>query len=74
MARRICGYLLTAREHHVGALKLIGGEAHPSFETPEIAFFPRNALPKLSAPRITEYQIEHMFEHAEHPEWPTTFD
>jgi ADP-ribose pyrophosphatase YjhB (NUDIX family) len=54
--------------------KLIGGEAHPSFETPEIAFFPRNALPKLSAPRITLYQIEHMFDHAEHPEWPTTFD
>jgi ADP-ribose pyrophosphatase YjhB (NUDIX family) len=53
---------------------LIGGEAAPSFETPEVAFFPRNALPKLSAPRITQYQIEHMFDHAAHPEWPTTFD
>jgi ADP-ribose pyrophosphatase YjhB (NUDIX family) len=54
--------------------ELIGGELTPSFETPEIAFFPRHALPPLSAPRITEYQIEHMFQHFEHPEWPTTFD
>jgi len=53
---------------------LIGGEATPSFETPEVAFFPSHALPHLSAPRITEYQIQHMFEHAAHPEWPTTFD
>jgi ADP-ribose pyrophosphatase YjhB (NUDIX family) len=53
---------------------LIGGEATPSFETPEVAFFPRHALPQLSAPRITEYQIQHMFEHAAHPEWPATFD
>ena len=53
---------------------LMGGEAAPSFETPEVAFFPRNRLPGLSASRVTEYQIEHMFEHAAHPEWPTTFD
>ena len=53
---------------------LIGGVAAPSFETPEVAFFPRHALPKLSIARVTEYQIEHMFEHAAHPEWPTTFD
>jgi ADP-ribose pyrophosphatase YjhB (NUDIX family) len=53
---------------------LLGGEATPSFETPEIGFFPRHQLPKLSSPRITPYQIEHMFEHADHPEWPTTFD
>jgi ADP-ribose pyrophosphatase YjhB (NUDIX family) len=54
--------------------ELIGGEARPSFETPEVRFFPRHELPPLSAPRITEYQIDHMFEHAAHPEWPTTFD
>jgi ADP-ribose pyrophosphatase YjhB (NUDIX family) len=54
--------------------ELLGGEITPSFETPEVAFFSRNALPPLSAPRITPYQIEHMFEHADHPEWPTTFD
>jgi ADP-ribose pyrophosphatase YjhB (NUDIX family) len=53
---------------------LVGGEAAPSFETPEVAFFSRHALPNLSIARVTEYQIEHMFEHAAHPEWPTTFD
>ena len=53
---------------------LVGGEATPSFETPEVAFFRLDALPKLSAPRITEFQIVHMFEHAAHPELPTTFD
>jgi ADP-ribose pyrophosphatase YjhB (NUDIX family) len=53
---------------------LIGGEAMPSFETPEVDFFSRTQLPKLSSARITEWQIEHMFEHAAHPEWPTTFD
>ena len=53
---------------------LVGGVATPTFETPEVAFFRRDALPKLSAPRITEFQIVHMFEHAAHPERPTTFD
>jgi ADP-ribose pyrophosphatase YjhB (NUDIX family) len=53
---------------------LLGGEATPSFETPEVAFFARNKLPNLSIARVTEYQIEHMFQHAEHPDWPTTFD
>jgi ADP-ribose pyrophosphatase YjhB (NUDIX family) len=53
---------------------LLGGEATPSFETPEVKFFPRHELPQLSAARITAYQIEHMFDHASHPEWPTTFD
>jgi ADP-ribose pyrophosphatase YjhB (NUDIX family) len=54
--------------------ELIGGEATPSFETPEVDFFSRTELPKLSSARITEWQIEHMFEHAAHPEWPATFD
>jgi ADP-ribose pyrophosphatase YjhB (NUDIX family) len=53
---------------------LIGGEPTPSFETPEVGFFRRNELPNLSISRVTPYQIEHMFEHAGHPEWPTTFD
>jgi ADP-ribose pyrophosphatase YjhB (NUDIX family) len=53
---------------------LTGGEATPSFETLEVAFFSRCQLPQLSASRITPYQIEHMFDHAAHPEWPTTFD
>jgi ADP-ribose pyrophosphatase YjhB (NUDIX family) len=53
---------------------LLGGEATPSFETPEVSFFSRRELPGLSAARITPYQIEHMFEHVAHPDWPTTFD
>jgi ADP-ribose pyrophosphatase YjhB (NUDIX family) len=53
---------------------LLGGEATPSFETPEVGFFSRRQLPPLSAARITAYQIEQMFEHAEHPDRPTHFD
>jgi ADP-ribose pyrophosphatase YjhB (NUDIX family) len=53
---------------------LVGGVATPSFETPEVGFFSREELPRLSVQRITEYQIEQMFEHAAHPELPTMFD
>jgi ADP-ribose pyrophosphatase YjhB (NUDIX family) len=53
---------------------LLGGQATPSFETPEVGFFPRRQLPSLSAARITPYQIEQMFEHAAHPDRPTAFD
>ena len=38
---------------------LMGGEAAPSFETPEVGFFPRNELPS-SRPRVspnTRYSI-----------------
>jgi ADP-ribose pyrophosphatase YjhB (NUDIX family) len=54
--------------------ELMGGEAKPSYETPEVAFFARNRLPTLSIARITAYQMEQLFEHAAHPEWPTVFD
>jgi ADP-ribose pyrophosphatase YjhB (NUDIX family) len=54
--------------------ELMGGEAKPSYETPEVAFFARNRLPTLSIARITAYQMEQLFEHAAHPEWPTEFD
>ena len=37
-------------------------------------FFRATHCPNSPSPRVTEYQIEHMFEHAAHPEWPTTFD
>jgi ADP-ribose pyrophosphatase YjhB (NUDIX family) len=53
---------------------LVGGVATPSFETPEVGFFSLNELPGLSIQRITQYQIEQMFEHAAHPELPTMFD
>ena len=49
---------------------------HPSdfFETSEVAFFPRLALPSLSLGRTTAAQIDRMFHHAEHPELATDFD
>lgn len=51
-----------------------GGKATPSYETPLIKFFAENALPELSTNRVTKKQIQLMFEHARHPEWPTDFD
>ena len=53
---------------------LTGGEARLSYETPEVAFFPRHALPPLSAARISAFQIDQVFEHAAHPELPALFD
>jgi ADP-ribose pyrophosphatase YjhB (NUDIX family) len=53
---------------------LLGGKATPSYETPEVGFFPRSGLPTLSAARISPFQIERLFEHAAHPESPTLFD
>ena len=53
---------------------LCGGEAALSFKMPEVRFFPHNELPRFSPSRVTEYQIQHMFAHAAHHEWPTTFN
>jgi ADP-ribose pyrophosphatase YjhB (NUDIX family) len=54
--------------------ELIGGTPRPSIETDEVAFFPENNLPPLSVARVTPQQIEHLFGHFRHPEWPTSFD
>ena len=54
--------------------ELIGGDARPSSETSEVAFFSRHALPPLSLGRSTPEQIELMFRHAEHPALATDFD
>lgn len=54
--------------------EIVGGEATRSDETSEVAFFGREELPELSLTRITPGQIERMFEHYEHPEWPTEYD
>ena len=54
--------------------EIIGGEARPSNETSEVAFFPRDALPPLSTARTTTEQIELMFEHSSSPERPADFD
>jgi ADP-ribose pyrophosphatase YjhB (NUDIX family) len=53
---------------------ITGGAARPSDETSEVAFFARDALPRLSLGRTTAAQIDRMFHHAEHPELPTDFD
>jgi ADP-ribose pyrophosphatase YjhB (NUDIX family) len=54
--------------------EIIGGEARPSDETSEVAFFARNDLPPLSLGRTTAAQIDRMFHHAEHPHLATDFD
>lgn len=54
--------------------RLTGGEAAASTETDAVDFFDENRLPQLSLTRVTAAQIEHMFDHHRHPEWPTSFD
>ncbi len=54
--------------------ELVGGEAQTSMETTAVDFFAEDALPALSLSRVTPVQIQHMFGHWRHPEWPTSFD
>jgi ADP-ribose pyrophosphatase YjhB (NUDIX family) len=54
--------------------ELIGGEARPSNETSEVAFFARDALPPLSIGRSSAAQIERMFEHHADLTLATEFD
>jgi ADP-ribose pyrophosphatase YjhB (NUDIX family) len=54
--------------------ELIGGEARPSNETSEVAFFARDALPPLSIGRSSAAQIERMFEHHADLSLATEFD
>ncbi|HEY2684197.1 MAG TPA: NUDIX hydrolase [Steroidobacteraceae bacterium] len=54
--------------------ELTGGEARPSNETSEVAFFGRDALPPLSLGRSTAAQIERMFEHRADMSLATDFD
>lgn len=53
---------------------LEGGEATPSIETEEVGFFPEDAIPSLSLPRVTPRQIMRLFEHFRDPSLPTDFD
>jgi ADP-ribose pyrophosphatase YjhB (NUDIX family) len=50
------------------------GEARPSLETLEAAFFAEDRIPGLSIARITPAQIARCFEHLRHPGWPADFD
>ncbi|HUN74231.1 MAG TPA: NUDIX hydrolase [Steroidobacteraceae bacterium] len=54
--------------------EIIGGAPSASIETEAVEFFALDALPPLSIGRVTALQIAHMFEHRQHPGWPTTFD
>jgi ADP-ribose pyrophosphatase YjhB (NUDIX family) len=53
---------------------ITGGTAGHSIETDAVDFFEEDAIPPLSTTRVTLAQIEHMFDHYRHSEWPTSFD
>lgn len=54
--------------------EITGGAPKESVETSGIGFFDEGSLPPLSLSRVLPRQIERMFDHARHPEWPTDFD
>ena len=54
--------------------KKIGGDAAPSFETPEVKFFSFDDLPELSANRTNQKHINHIIEHLKDPLRPTDFE
>ena len=56
------------------ACEIVSGEARPSTETLEVAFFPEDGIPELSLARVTPDQIARCFEHRRHPEWAADFD
>jgi ADP-ribose pyrophosphatase YjhB (NUDIX family) len=56
------------------ACEIFGGEATRSSETDEVGFFTRDVIPPLSLTRVTPEQIERVFDHQRHPDWPTDFD
>lgn len=64
--------------HHAYLLfflcELMGGEASPSIETSEVAWFGRNELPMLSVGRATAAQIDRMFVHRAQADLPTDLD
>jgi ADP-ribose pyrophosphatase YjhB (NUDIX family) len=54
--------------------ELTGGTAAPSGETDGVDWFAEGALPPLSLTRVTAAQIQRLFDHFRHPDWPTDFD
>ena len=54
--------------------ELRGGSAAESVETSDVDFFAQGNLPPLSLTRVTEAQINHMFEHLRNPALPASFD
>jgi len=53
---------------------LVGGASANSQETDAVDFFAEDRIPPLSLTRVTAQEIQHMFDHYRHPEWPTSFD
>jgi len=53
---------------------LEGGEARPSFETPNVAFFAFDGLPPLSSLRTNERHLAEVRKHIEDPARPAAFD
>jgi ADP-ribose pyrophosphatase YjhB (NUDIX family) len=68
----------TPNPHHAYNIaflcELTGGEVKHSVETDGVGFFARDDIPPLSIERVTSAQIERLFEHWDHPDWPTDFD
>lgn len=64
--------------HHIYKLFFVcertGGAPAVSNETDAVQFFPVSALPELSTGRVLAPQIERLYQHRLHPEWPTDFD
>jgi ADP-ribose pyrophosphatase YjhB (NUDIX family) len=60
--------------HLVFRCELLGGWPTESIETDGIDFFREDALPELSLPRVVPAQVQRIFEHYRHPEWPADFD
>jgi ADP-ribose pyrophosphatase YjhB (NUDIX family) len=54
--------------------QVTGGSLRSSAETPEVAWFPRHALPPLSLDRVLPTQVERLFVQVEQPGLPTDFD
>ena len=54
--------------------EIVSGQATRNNEIDEIGFFTRDVIPPLSLTRITPQQIDRMFEHQLHVDWPTDFD
>jgi ADP-ribose pyrophosphatase YjhB (NUDIX family) len=54
--------------------EIIGGRESVSSETDSAGFFGESEIPELSLTRVTPWQIRRMFEHYQHPDWPTDFD
>ena len=54
--------------------EIVGGQARPSFETPDVGFFDFGDLPPLSSPRTDKRHLEEIQAHLQDPARPAAFD